>query len=136
MPAPGYSGTPLSQKLGIRPGMKILLYEAPAAYSDWLEMDISKQLCRNNDIPDLVHLFAINKKAYESQMNKLRVAARKNTAMIVWVSWYKKSSKIETDLTEDGIRDYALQNGWVDIKVCAVSEQWSGLKLVIPVKNR
>jgi hypothetical protein len=55
---------------------------------------------------------------------------------VIWVSWYKKSSGVATDLTEDVVRNFALQNGLVDIKVCAVSDLWSGLKLVVPVKNR
>jgi len=56
--------------------------------------------------------------------------------MIIWISWFKKTAKIETDITEDVIRDYALQNDLVDVKVCAVSEQWSGLKLVVPLTKR
>jgi hypothetical protein len=62
--------------------------------------------------------------------------AKRNPAMVIWVSWYKKSSKIPTDLSEDGIRDFALRNGLVDVKVCAVNEIWSALKLVIPLSNR
>jgi hypothetical protein len=69
-------------------------------------------------------------------MKALKIAWNKNTAIVIWVSWYKKSSGIATDLNEDLIRGYALKNGLVDVKVCAVSEQWSGLKLVVPLKNR
>ena len=69
-------------------------------------------------------------------MKKILVHSKKNTAVIVWVSWYKKSSGIVTDLNENIIRDFALQNNLVDIKVCAVSELWSGLKLVVPVVKR
>ena len=61
---------------------------------------------------------------------------QKNTSLIVWVSWYKKSSGMSTDLTEDVIRNYALSHGLVDIKVCAVSDLWSGLKLVVPLSKR
>ena len=61
---------------------------------------------------------------------------KKNTSVIIWVSWYKKSAGIITDLTEDVIRQFALQNGLVDVKVCAVTNIWSGLKLVVPLKKR
>ena len=69
-------------------------------------------------------------------MQKVFAVAEKNKQVMVWVSWYKKSAGIATDMTEDVIRNYALQNGLVDIKVCAVSEQWSGLKLVVPKSLR
>ena len=69
-------------------------------------------------------------------MKKLKAVYKKNTSVTIWVSWYKKSSKIPTDITEDTIRNYALQNDLVDVKVCAVSDVWSGLKLVVPVSKR
>jgi len=69
-------------------------------------------------------------------MRALEASIRRNPRIVIWVSWYKKSSGVATDLTEDVIRDFALQNGLVDIKVCAVSGLWSGLKLVVPVKRR
>ena len=69
-------------------------------------------------------------------MKKLKTVCKKNTAITIWISWYKKSAKILTDVTEDTIRNYALQNDLVDVKVCAVSEVWSGLKLVVPLKKR
>ena len=69
-------------------------------------------------------------------MKKILPLCKKNTAVAIWVSWYKKSSGIVTDLKEDQIRDFALQNGLVDIKVCAVSDCWSGLKLVVPLSKR
>ena len=69
-------------------------------------------------------------------MKKLKAVYKKNTSITIWVSWYKKSSKIATDITEDTIRNYALQNDLVDVKVCAVSEIWSGLKLVVPLSKR
>ncbi len=69
-------------------------------------------------------------------MRSLAVAIRKNPRIVIWVSWYKKSSGMASDMTEDVIRGYALKNGLVDIKVCAVSESWSGLKLVVPVNKR
>ncbi len=132
----GYSGTPLPDKLGIKPGMKILLVNAPDNYSSLLNKDISKQLCTKQAVPDLVHLFVTTNKELDTCMQRLKPVIKKNTAVIIWVSWYKKSAKIPTDVTEDVIRDYALHNDLVDVKVCAVSEIWSALKLVVPLKKR
>jgi hypothetical protein len=132
----GYSGTPLIKKLGIKPGMKIRLINTPLNYFDLLEADISDQLCTQNETPDLIHLFAENNQSFESAMKKQQPLLSKNPALIIWVSWYKKSAKIPTDLTEDVIRNYALKNDLVDVKVCAVSETWSGLKLVVPLAKR
>ena len=136
MPAAGYSGTPLLKKLGIKPGWKIRLIGAPADYFRWLEADLSGQVCPAREVPDFVHLFAASVKEFEKGMGVVLPLAAKNRQLVVWVSWYKKSSGRATDLTEDIIRGYALGNGLVDIKVCAVSEEWSGLKLVVPVAKR
>ena len=136
MSTAGYSGTPLLKKLGIRPEMKVLLIQPPDNYDKLLRSDISAQHSLKTDIPDFVHLFAANEKILESEMKKLKPFYRKNPRLVIWVSWYKKSSGIPTDITEDTIRKYALGNGLVDIKVCAVSESWSGLKLVVPLAKR
>ena len=69
-------------------------------------------------------------------MKKLEPVYKKNSTITIWVSWYKKASKIATDITEDTVRNYALRNGLVDVKVCAVSDIWSGLKLVVPLAKR
>jgi len=132
----GYSGTPLLKKLGIKPSMKILLSNEPDNYFELLEININDQLCNKNETPDLVHLFVKSNKEFESEMKKLQPAWKKNPMIIIWVSWHKKSAKIPTDITEDTIRNYALRNGLVDVKVCAVSDSWSGLKLVVPVAKR
>ena len=132
----GYSGTPLLKKLGIKPSMKILLSNEPDNYFELLEININDQLCNKNETPDLVHLFVKSNKEFELEMKKLQPACKKNPMIIIWVSWYKKSAKIPTDITEDTIRNYALRNGLVDVKVCAVSDSWSGLKLVVPVAKR
>jgi hypothetical protein len=132
----GYSGTPLLQKLGIKPEMKLLLINAPANYYTLLEADLSTQLCKKNKEPDFVHLFVKSINEFETAMKKLNPVIKKNTAIIIWISWYKKAARIPTDITEDVIRNYALQNNLVDIKVCAVSEIWSGLKLVVPLIKR
>ena len=81
-------------------------------------------------------LISILSRGFEGEMKKLKAVCKKNTSITVWVSWYKKSAKIPTDITEDVIRNYALKNDLVDVKVCAVSEVWSGLKLVVPVSKR
>lgn len=137
----GYSGTPLIKKLGIKPGMKVLLINGPADYFSLLEINIADQFCKKNEVPvpiaiGMVHLFVKSEKEFVSEMKKLKPICKKNTAITVWVSWYKKSSKIPTDVTEDTIRNYALQNDLVDVKVCAVSDVWSGLKLVVPLSKR
>jgi hypothetical protein len=136
MPTAGYSGTTLIKKLGIREDAKVLLLHAPENYFTLLEKNITKQFCKKNELPGLVHLFAANKKIFEKEMFTLQPLWKKNTAITIWVSWYKKSSGMATDITEATIRNYALTNGLVDIKVCAVSELWSGLKLVVPLAKR
>ena len=119
-------------KLGIKPSMKISLVNRPDDYYDLLETDISEQLCKKNEMPDFIHLFVKNEKEFESEMKKLKPVIKQNKEVIIWVSWYKKAAKIPTDITEDTVRNYALKNELVDIKVCAVSDIWSGLKLVVP----
>lgn len=135
MAAAGYSGTPLLKKLGIKPETKVQLINAPADFK-WLENDITRQLISAKETPDLIHFFAADFATFEKGMKKILPIAKKNSALVIWVSWYKKNSPLFVDLTEDMIRNFALQNGLVDVKVCAVSNDWSGLKLVVPVSNR
>lgn len=132
----GYSGTPLLKKLGIKDNMKLRLLYPPADYFSLLNKDIRQQFYKKHDVPDLVHLFAVNLAAFEKEMKSLQADWQKNTSLIIWVSWLKKSSGMNTDLTEDIIRNYALTHGLVDVKVCAVSNVWSGLKLVVPLSQR
>jgi hypothetical protein len=132
----GYSGKPLWQKLGIKEEMKILLLNAPADYESLLEKKIKQQLVSAKDQPDLIHLFVATQKEWERQIAILKKLAGTNPKISIWVSWYKKSAGISTDITEDNIRGLALRNGLVDVKVCAVSEEWSGLKLVVPLSKR
>jgi len=124
------------KKLGIKPGDKLLLINKPDDYFKLIDSDISDQIIKKNEKPDLVHLFVVNQKQFESEIKKLKPLINKNPNIVIWVSWYKKSSGVPTDITEDIIRDFALKNSLVDIKVCAVSEIWSGLKLVVPVRLR
>jgi len=136
MATAGYSGTPLLKKLGIKPGHKLLLVNQPGNYFELLETNVIDQLCEKNETPDLIHLFVTTKKEFESEMKTLDQLIKKNKNIAIWVSWYKKSSGIATDITEDTIRNFALKNNLVDVKVCAVSDIWSGLKLVVPIKSR
>ncbi|HKQ97865.1 MAG TPA: DUF3052 family protein [Candidatus Polarisedimenticolia bacterium] len=127
----GYSGTPLAKKLGYREGTRALVREAPADYRKLLEPipDGVQFETRLSEAVDLVHLFATRRAALAKALVTLRRGVR-NDAM-VWVSWPKRASNVPTDITEDTIRDEALPLGFVDVKVCAVSDVWSGLKLVV-----
>jgi predicted CoA-binding protein len=136
MSTAGYSGTPLLKKLGVKPEYKVLVINPPDNYSNLLETNITDQLATTNETPDWIHLFVTSNKEFESEMKKLLRITKKNPAVTIWVSWYKKSSGIATDVTEDVIRNFALKNKLVDVKVCAVSDLWSGLKLVVPLKHR
>lgn len=130
----GYSGTPLAKKLGIKDGFSIKLINLPDNYFD-LFTDLPANLYFEDDAKrDFIHFFTMNRSEYQTELPKLKEQIKSNGT--IWVSWPKKTSKIRTDITETVIRDYAIQIGLVDIKVCAVDETWSGLKLVIPVKNR
>ena len=131
-----YSGTPLLKKLGIKPETKVLIINKPDDYYKLLEVDISDQKCQKNETPDFIHLFVKSVKEFESEMKALKSIYKKNSTVIIWVSWYKKAANIATDITEDVIRNYALKNNLVDVKVCAVSDIWSGLKLVVPLAKR
>ena len=132
----GYSGTPLAKKLGIRSGFCICLINQPAHYFE-LFTDLPPDIIlvdEHSATVNLVHFFT---KEYQELVDILPVLRQQITQDgIIWVSWPKKASKVITDVTEDKIRDYALQSGLVDVKVCAVDEVWSGLKLVIRVKDR
>ncbi|MBS4064801.1 MAG: hypothetical protein KGZ74_09590, partial [Chitinophagaceae bacterium] len=86
------------------------------------------------EIPSFIHLFTHSQKEFLQLFSKIQHRLHGNVS--VWVSWYKKSSGIATDMNEDFIRNFALQNNLVDVKVCAVTDEWSGLKLVIPVVKR
>ena len=132
----GYSGTPLAKKLGIKAGYNIALVNIPEYYFN-LFTDLPVGLVVNVTISnnhDLIHLFVNNKEEYLSHLPQLKEQIKQNGS--IWISWPKKASKIVTDITEDIIRNQALKNGLVDVKVCAVDEVWSGLKLVIRVKDR
>jgi hypothetical protein len=129
--ASGYSGTPLARKLGIVAGTRLVARHAPGDYEPWLaplpvDVRIGTRVTRSTD---LVHLFVIERSVLEEELASLRQAIKPDG--VVWVSWPKKASRVPTDITEDVIREVCLPLGFVDVKVCAVGEVWSGLKLVI-----
>ena len=127
----GYSGTPLAKKLGIKERAKVSAIDAPPGYRDWIEpLPPSVRLASKFDpSADIVHLFVTRR----SVLSETLATCRKKLASeaVVWVSWPKKSAKVPTDITENVVRDTALPLGFVDIKVCAVTDVWSGLKLVV-----
>ncbi|HLJ54891.1 MAG TPA: hypothetical protein VKT77_07595 [Chthonomonadaceae bacterium] len=134
---PGYSGTPLAKKLGIKPGMEYFAPDAPPELVDWLEdMPAGAEIVRVAPTTPVraAHLFVTERAAMEAQLAALRPTL--DQAGFVWVSWPKKAARVPTDITEETIREVALPMGYVDIKVCAVSEIWSGLKLVIRRSER
>jgi hypothetical protein len=135
MTASGYSDTPLAKKLGIKPGFKIKLIGEPEYYLTlFTDLPADVYFVSTEEIPvNLIHFFTKKNAELLFQLPELKQQITQDG--IIWVSWPKKASKVITDVTEDKIRDYALQIGLVDIKVCAVDEIWSGLKLVIPVKD-
>lgn len=133
----GYSGTPLLKKLGIKEGHVIIVIGEPPSYWKLIgtmpaAVTVKPKLA--NGTHDFIHLFVKEKKVYEKEVLRCRKSIKQDG--MIWVSWPKKSSGVTTDLSEDVIRDFALKHSLVDIKVCAVDDIWSGLKLVIPVKDR
>jgi hypothetical protein len=132
----GYSGTPLAKKLGIKDGFYVRLINAPEYYLElFTDLPANLYFEDKEDIKiDFIHFFTKDKAEYTALLPGLKDHIKANG--IIWVSWPKKASKVVTDITENLIRDFALKAGLVDIKVCAVDDTWSGLKLVIPVKDR
>lgn len=127
----GYSGTPLARKLGIKAGNRVLLVAAPRGYEQLLAPLPPGVHFEDNPIPAvaIAHVFVTRKRDLQKHLAALR--KNLNADAPIWVSWPKKSAKVPTDITESTIRDVALPLGFVDIKVCAVTEVWSGLKLVV-----
>jgi hypothetical protein len=132
----GYSGKPLSQKLGIKPGFRIFVDNPPEAYRDIVGKlpDGAKIVARAVAPLDMVQLFATEAAGLAGKLRGLRNAITPDG--MIWVSWPKKASGVATDLSDVAVRDIALPLGLVDVKVCAIDEVWSGLKFVIPVAQR
>jgi hypothetical protein len=136
MPTAGYSKTPLWKKLGYKEGVQARLLGAPENYSELLLGCPEGIVFENKQerAKDLIHYFSKDAKELFERLLALKMELKQNG--MIWVSWPKKASKVQTDITEDIIRDFALKIGLVDVKVCAVDLVWSGLKLVIHVKDR
>ena len=138
----GYSGTPLPRKLGIKQGHTVFLVGAPDGFESVLgELPepvslrrVELPLGEDNDIPDIVVLFVQSVAALKDGFEVAAPASRADAA--IWVAWPKRSSGIESDMTEDRVRGVALPRGMVDNKVCAIDETWSGLRLVVRKENR
>jgi hypothetical protein len=132
----GYSGTPLVKKLGVKPESTLFLLNAPDEYFDWvspLPQGVTVKSKLSGKV-DFIHLFVTDFKIFKQAFVKSQKFLKDDGMM--WISWPKKSSKIQTDMDENIIRDFGLEKGLVDVKVCAVDETWSGLKFVVRVKDR
>ena len=136
MPQAGYSGRPLSAKLGLKPEMTCWRYEMPAQIAELLDREVPGQTLLAAPDPGLecAHVFVTGRADLVDWLVLLRAVLAPDG--MIWVSWPKKSSGVASTVIEDDIRKHAIKIGLVDIKVCAVDEIWSGLKLVIPVKDR
>jgi hypothetical protein len=132
----GYSGTPLVKKLGLRSGARLYLRDAPEHYAQLLgpalrELHRVQHVSRDTDV---AHLFATQRSQLQGALADVRRAMRDDA--VIWVSWPKKTSGVATDITEGVIRELALPAGLVDIKVCAVDQTWSALKLMLRRSER
>jgi len=132
----GYSGTPLAKKLGIKAGMTVHAENAPTHYAELLDPwpENVTTAARNAKELDLVHVFATTRAELARLLAVFLSKIKQNGA--IWVSWPKKASGMPSEITEDTVREIALPLGLVDVKVCAVDDVWSGLKLVIRKENR
>jgi hypothetical protein len=132
----GYSKRPLVEKLGIKPGARVAILSPPRGYRQTLG-PLPPKVAATSSLAgphDFIHIFVTEKRDLEAQFSTLKKALAKDGAL--WVSWPKGSSGFATDVSENVVRDVALSNGLVDVKVCAVDEVWSGLKLVFRLKDR
>jgi hypothetical protein len=133
----GYSGTPLPRKLGIKPGQRIAFLDAPPEFAvalGELEPEVDRPRTTLRRPLDLVVAFFVERRRLEQRLPRLIAAL--DPAGALWVAWPKRASRVETDITEDVVRELGLAAGVVDVKVCAIDATWSGLKLVIRVQDR
>jgi len=130
----GYSATPLPRKLGIKPGHRVLLLGAPEGFALSELPEGVRVGTRATGTADVILAFHRRRAGLAKGMPVLR--ERMEPAAGLWIAWPKRASKVETDLTEDVVRELALANTLVDNKVCAIDETWSGLRLVIRLKDR
>ena len=132
----GYSGTPLATKLGIKPDFEVAFVNAPEGFAKQLELPARvtiKSASKSKDL-DLILLFVTRQQTLTSSFPQY--SGKIKPAGMLWVSWPKKASGVQTDLNENVIRDIGLANGLVDVKVCAVDDVWSALKFVVRLKDR
>lgn len=127
----GYSGTPLPKKLGIKAGGKVHLLEPPAGYRKLLTPlpDAVEFVPACSATTDMIHVFSTRRAELSKALRAIRKKMRADA--VVWVSWPKKTARVATDMTEDAVREVALPLGLVDVKVCAIDDVWSALKLVV-----
>lgn len=133
----GYSGTPLIRKLGIKPGNRLLYVNAPSHYPDLLgplPEEVRMAQPGGGESVDFIHLFAENGASLHRHLPLCKKRLDKNG--MLWVSWIKKASKLETDIAEGDVRGLGLELGLVDVKICAVDADWSGLKFMYRKKDR
>ena len=132
----GYSQKPLSQKLGIKPGMQVVALGAPGSYAELLgELPPGARVhSRLPRTTRFIHRFVSRRQELQADFNRLAGSLADNGTL--WISWPKKSSGVATDLSEDVVRELGLPLGLVDVKVCAIDQVWSGLKFVRRLENR
>jgi Protein of unknown function (DUF3052) len=133
---PGYSGPPLAKKLGIKDAFRVALLHVPADVKKELRSQLSQcqAVSLTDENLDFIFLFAKSRAGLDQDFSAAKKALA--PAGMIWISWPKKTSGVASDLDENMVRGTGLALGLVDIKVCAVTEVWSGLKFVIPVKDR
>jgi hypothetical protein len=137
MSTTGYSGTPLPRKLGIKPGHRVALLGAPDGFEGETLGELPggvRVTRRAGGKADVIVSFHTERAELERRLPTLRALMEPATGL--WIAWPKKASKLETDITEDVLREIALPTGLVDNKVCAIDETWSGLRLVIRLEHR
>lgn len=132
----GYSGTPLIKKLGLKENATMYVYDPPKNYFDSLSplpkgVNVKSRIIGEMDF---IHVFTPQLSVFKKQFIECKKHLRKDG--MLWISWPKKASKMQTDLDENIIREFGLANGLVDVKVCAVDDVWSGLKFVVRLKDR
>lgn len=132
----GYSETPLVKKLGIRPKMRLWIVDPPCDYAVLVaDLPVPLEMIRDGSSEvDFIHAFYTRRSTLFSEIQSLKLSL--NPKGMLWVSWPKRGSGIETDLNENLVRETGLSAGLVDVKVCAVDAHWSGLKFVYRLKDR
>jgi hypothetical protein len=132
----GYSTRTLADKLGIKPGIRVIVLGAPASYSELLQPLPAGAALQHRlpSVAEFIHAFSRSRQELDPLFPRLATALADSGAL--WISWPKTSSGVETDLTENVVRDLGLRLGLVDVKVCAIDAVWSGLKFARRIENR